>query len=129
MKQNGGVIVNVASIAANIAEPLLAAYSATKAGVSLLTKTAAIDCARKGYNIRINSIHPGYTNTKLVQDALASLGDAAGAFAEAATKAIPIGRLANPDEIAGPILFLASDDASYMTGQVLHPNGGTVVNG
>ena len=127
MKKDGGVIVNVASIAANIAEPLLSVYSATKGGVSMLTKTAAVDCARKGYNVRINSIHPGYTNTKLVHDALASLGDAAAEFAEAATKAIPIGRLAEPDEIAGPILFLASDDASYMIGNELVVDGGYTV--
>ena len=126
MKQSGGVIVNVASIAANIAEPLLAAYSATKGGVKMLTKTAAVDCARKGYNIRINSIHPGYTNTKLVHDALASLGDAAAEFAEAATKAIPLGRLAEPAEIAGPIAFLASDDASYMIGSELVVDGGYI---
>ena len=126
MKQSGGVIINVASIAANIAEPLLAAYSATKGGVKMLTKTAAVDCARKGYNIRINSIHPGYTNTKLVHDALASLGDAAAEFAEATTKAIPLGRLAEPAEIAGPIAFLASDDASYMIGSELVVDGGYI---
>lgn len=126
MKRNGGVIINVASIAANIAEPLLAAYSATKGGVGMLTKTAAIHCARSGYNIRINSIHPGYTNTKLVHDAVASLGDAAAAFADAATKAIPIGRLAEPAEIAGPIAFLASDDASYMIGSELVVDGGYI---
>ena len=126
MKQSGGVIVNVASIAANVAEPMLTAYSATKGGVSMLTKSAAIDCARSGYNIRINSIHPGYTNTKLVHDALASLGDAAAEFAKAATKAIPIGRLAEPAEIAGPIAFLASDDASYMVGSELLVDGGYI---
>ena len=126
MKKSGGVIINVASIAANVGEPLLAAYSATKGGVSMLTKTAAIHCARSGYNIRINSIHPGYTNTKLVHDALATLGDSAAAFAEAATKAIPIGRLAEPAEIAGPIAFLASDDASYMIGSELVVDGGYI---
>lgn len=124
MKKNGGVIINVASIAANVAEPLLSAYSATKGGVSMLTKTAAIDCARSGYDIRINSIHPGYTNTKLVQDALASLGPAAEEFAEAATTAIPLGRLAEPAEIAGPIAFLASDDTAYMIGSELIVDGG-----
>jgi len=124
MKERGGCIVNVASIAANIAEPLLAAYSATKGGVRMLTKTAAIDCARRGYGIRINSIHPGYTDTRLVADAVASLGDQAPAFVEAATRAIPLGRLADPAEIARPILFLASDDASYMIGAELVVDGG-----
>lgn len=126
MKENGGAIINVASIAANVAEPLLAAYCATKGGVRQLTMAAAVDCARKGYKIRINSIHPGYTNTKLVHDALASLGDKAAEFAEAATKAIPVGRLAEPDEIAGPIAFLASDDAAYMVGSELVVDGGFI---
>jgi 3alpha(or 20beta)-hydroxysteroid dehydrogenase len=127
MKVRGGCIVNVASIAANVAEPLLAAYSATKGGVRMLTRTAAVDCARRGYGIRINSIHPGYTGTRLVADALASLGDGAAAFAEASTKAIPVGRLAEPIEIARPILFLASDDASYMVGAELIVDGGYTV--
>jgi 3alpha(or 20beta)-hydroxysteroid dehydrogenase len=124
MKKSGGVIVNVASIAANVAEPVLAAYSATRGGVAMLTKSAAVDCARRGYNIRINSIHPGYTDTKLVHDALATLGPEAAKFAESTVGAIPIGRLAEPAEIAGPIAFLASDDAAYMIGSELIVDGG-----
>ena len=127
MKSRGGAIVNVASIAANVAEPLLAAYSASKGGVAQLTKAAAVDCARRGYGIRINSIHPGYTQTRLVHDALASLGDAAEEFAAEATKAIPLGRLADPAEIARPILFLASDDAAYMVGAELIVDGGYTI--
>jgi len=99
MKQSGGVIGNV----------------------------AAIECARSGYNIRINSIHPQFTNTKLVHDALASpWGDTTAEFAEAATKAIPIDRLAEPAEIAGRIAFLASDDASYMVASELLVDGGYI---
>ena len=128
MKERGGTIVNVASIAANVAEPLLAAYSATKGGVAQMTKSAAIDCARRGYGIRINSIHPGYTDTKLVQDAVASLGEDAEAFVAAATALIPVGRLADPIEIARPLLFLASDDASYMVGAELVVDGGFIAS-
>lgn len=126
MKQNGGAIVNNSSIAGLIGEPQLAAYSATKGAVRAMTKAAAVDCARQGYPIRINSIHPGYTNTNLVTTALASLGDKADAFAAAVTAAIPFGRLAEPVEIARPVLFLASDDASYMTGAELVVDGGFV---
>lgn len=126
MKVTGGSIVNNSSIAGIIGEPQLAAYSATKGGVRAMTKAAAVDCARKGYPIRINSIHPGYTNTNLVATALASLGDAAEEFAAAAVAAIPMGRLAEPAEIAAPVLFLASDDASYMTGAELVVDGGFV---
>ncbi|MEM7128228.1 MAG: glucose 1-dehydrogenase [Chloroflexota bacterium] len=126
MKETGGAIINLASIGANVGEPMIAAYCATKGGVSMLTKAAAIDCARKGYGIRINSIHPGYTNTSLVHNAMATLGPAAEQFAQAAASAIPMGRLAEPAEIAKPILFLASDDASYMTGSELVVDGGYI---
>lgn len=124
MKTAGGSIVNVASIAANIADPLLAANCATKGAVSMLTKSAAVDCARRGYDIRINSIHPGYTDTQLVREALAGLGDQAQELAEAVIRAISKGRLADPMEIARPLVFLASDDASYMIGSELIVDGG-----
>jgi len=91
-----------------------------------MTKAAAIDCARRGYPIRINSIHPGYTNTRLVATALESLGDEAEEFAAKTTAAIPMGRLAEPVEIARPVLFLASEDASYMTGAELVVDGGYI---
>jgi len=128
MKKDGGAIVNNSSIAGLIGEPRLAAYSATKGGVRAMTKVAAVDCARRGYPIRINSIHPGYTNTNLVNTALESLGDQAEEFAEATVRAIPMGRLAEPVEIARPVLFLASDDASYMTGSELVVDGGYVAS-
>jgi NAD(P)-dependent dehydrogenase (short-subunit alcohol dehydrogenase family) len=126
MKQKGGVIVNVASIAANVAEPLFPAYNASKGGVAMLTKAAAVDCARKGWPIRINSLHPGYCGTKLVNDAVAALGDGAGAFAQSVAASIPLGRLAEPREIARPLLFLASDDAAYMIGSELVVDGGYI---
>ena len=126
MKLQGGSIVNNSSIAGMVGEPQLAAYSATKGGVRAMTKAAAVDCARQGYAIRINSIHPGFTNTPLVATALESLGDQADEFAAAATAAIPMGRLAEPMEIAKAVLFLASDDASYITGAELVVDGGYV---
>ena len=126
MKEKGGAIVNVASIAANVAEPLFPAYNATKGGVSMFTKAAAVDCARKGYPVRINSLHPGYCETKLVADAVGGLGDGAAAFVEQVTAAIPIGRLATTWEIARPLLFLASEDASYMIGNELVVDGGYI---
>jgi NAD(P)-dependent dehydrogenase (short-subunit alcohol dehydrogenase family) len=126
MKDKGGVIVNVASIAANIAEPMFPAYNATKGGVAMFTKAAAVDCARKGYPVRINSLHPGYTDTKLVSDAITALGSEAEAFAKAVVGAIPLGRLATATEIARALLFLASDDASYMIGSELVVDGGYI---
>ena len=124
MKEKGGTIVNVASIAANVAEPLFPAYNASKAGVAMLTKAVAVDCARKGWPVRINSLHPGYCETKLVSDAVGSLGEAAGDFAAATVGAIPLGRMATTREIARPLLFLASDDAAYMCGSELIVDGG-----
>jgi NAD(P)-dependent dehydrogenase (short-subunit alcohol dehydrogenase family) len=126
MKETGGAIINNSSIAAMIGEPRLAAYSATKGGVRAATKAAAVDCARRGLAIRINSIHAGYTDTPLVHAAVASLGDAAEAFVAAGFAKIPMGRLAEPREIARPVLFLASDDASYMTGAELVVDGGYI---
>ena len=124
MKDKGGVIVNNASIASFFGEPLLAAYNSTKAGVAALTRTAAVECARKGYDIRINSIHPGYTDTRLVRTLIDSLGDEQEAFVASTLAKVPMGRLADPIEIARPVLFLASDDSSFMTGSELVVDGG-----
>ena len=124
MKDKGGVIVNVASVASHIADPLYPAYNASKAGVAMFTKSAAVDCARKGWPVRINSLHPGYCETKLVAEAVGSLGDEADAFASATVSKIPMGRMATTLEIARPLLFLASDDAAYMCGNELVVDGG-----
>lgn len=126
MKEKGGSIVNVASIAGNVGEPLLAAYNASKGGVRVFTKAAALHCAEQGYDIRVNSLHPGYTDTKLVNTLIEELGDEGAAYAEHAVKMIPMKRLAEPMEIARPLLFLASDDASYMTGSELVVDGGYI---
>ena len=124
MKEKGGAIINNSSIAGIIGEPLLAAYCGTKGSVRLMTKAVAIDCARQGYPIRINSIHPGWTNTALVQGLVAGLGADGEAFAAKTIGNVPMGRLGNPIEIARPVLFLASEDASFMTGAELVVDGG-----
>jgi 3alpha(or 20beta)-hydroxysteroid dehydrogenase len=125
MKSRGGVIVNVASIAGRVAEQRLAAYNASKGAVRLLTMNAAMHCARMKYPIRINSIDPGYTETPLVANALATMpSNEAETYAADIVAQIPMGRLAKPSEIAEPILFLASDSASYMTGTGLVVDGG-----
>lgn len=126
MKERGGNIVNVASIAGNVGEPLLAAYNASKGGVRIFTKAAALHCANSGYPIRVNSIHPGYTTTRLVNTLIEDMGQEGAAYTEHVVGMIPMKRLADPMEIARPLLFLASDDASYMTGSELVVDGGYI---
>ncbi|BBB14007.1 glucose 1-dehydrogenase [Sphingopyxis sp. FD7] len=121
MKQRGGAIINVSSIEGIVGNPHVPAYNASKGGVRLLTKSAALHCARSGYPIRINSLHPGYVATPLVIDALPLLPDDFGAQALART---PMGRFGETDEIARAVVFLASDDSSYMTGAELIIDGG-----
>lgn len=125
MKERGGVIVNVASIASEVGEPLLAAYNASKGSVKMFTKAAAIHCARAGYPIRIVSLHPGYSWTPMFERGLAALTpDEAAVVLDGVKASIPMARVANPREMARPLLFLASDDASYMTGAGLIIDGG-----
>ena len=125
MKAGGGSIINMASIEGLIGEPLIPAYNASKGGVRMLTRSAAIDCARAGYPVRINTVCPGFAETELVSGALASLPeDEAAAFAERTLARIPMGRFARPEEIAQAVLFLASDASSYMTGSGLVVDGG-----
>lgn len=118
-----GSIINLSSIEGLIGDPNLAAYNASKGGVRLFTKSAALYCAASGYNIRVNSVHPGYIQTPMVEGYTASSGDA-----EAARKALdalhPLGHIGEPDDVAYGVLYLASDESKFVTGSELVIDGG-----
>jgi 3-oxoacyl-(acyl-carrier-protein) reductase len=116
---HGGSIVNLSSRAylGNIGQ---ANYSASKAGVVGLTRTLALELAR--HSIRVNAIAPGFIDTEMTQGVPADVR-------ERVVKAIPLRRMGQPDEVANVALFLASDEASYMTGQVLFVCGGRSLGG
>jgi NAD(P)-dependent dehydrogenase (short-subunit alcohol dehydrogenase family) len=119
----GGSIINLSSIEGLIGDPNLAAYNASKGGVRLLTKSAALYCARAGYNIRVNSVHPGYVWTPMVENYLKSQGDAA-AGRKMLDSMHPIGHIGDPDDIAYGVLYLASDESKFVTGTELVIDGG-----
>jgi 3alpha(or 20beta)-hydroxysteroid dehydrogenase len=125
MKGRGGAIVNIASIEGLIGEPLIPAYNASKGGVRMFSRSAAIHCARAGYNIRINCVCPGFADTQMVSGAVATLSpQEAEIFVGRTLARVPMGRFARPEEIAKAVLFLASDEASYITGSDLVVDGG-----
>jgi len=112
-----GVIVNLTSGAAFRSSPRGVHYVASKGGVLSMTRAMALELAP--YRIRVNAIAPGLTDT-----AQPRYGGSEAELAEAA-RAIPLGRMARPEEIARAAVFLASDDAGFVTGQTLHVNGGS----
>ena len=116
-RSGGGAIVNTASAAAVSAGAGKAAYVASKHAVAGLTKAAALDLVRHG--IRVNAVCPGLTETPMVASALGQ-----AELRAAITGMTPIGRMARAEEVARTILFLASDDASYITGSLLMVDGG-----
>ena len=120
---DGGSIVNISSVAGIIGAPQLAAYCASKGSVRLLTKSVALHCARKGYGIRCNSVHPSYTDTPMV-DGMVEQHRAPDRYRQALEGASPMGRLGQADDIAGAILYLASDDAKFTTGAEIVVDGG-----
>ncbi|MGW0045267.1 SDR family NAD(P)-dependent oxidoreductase [Rhodococcus sp. NPDC003348] len=113
----GGAIVNVASLNAHVPMPAGSPYSTGKAGVEMFSKTAAVELAPDG--IRVNVVLPGLVDTPLVAPVMA-YEPAREMFLER----IPVARAATPEEIAGPCLYLASDDATYVTGASLVVDGG-----
>lgn len=126
MKMKGGAIVNVSSMLGMVGNPSSAAYCASKGGVRSFTKAAALHCAAQGYPVRINSVHPGYILTPMMTSSRESLPpDAVEAFDARLLGRVPMKRFGLPGEIASAILFLASDDASYVTGAELMVDGGT----
>ena len=119
----GGAIVSIASAAGIVGIPGRGPYGAAKAGIEGLTRVYATEAASA--NIRVNAVAPGSTRTKLIEQGLKD-GSIRG---EWQIERIPMGRLAEPREIAEPVLFLASDAASYVTGQTLVVDGGWTVQG
>lgn len=121
-RSGGGSIINISSVAGLIGVPNLSSYSAAKAGVRNLTKTIAMHCTKKGYAIRCNSIHPGSIETPILAQVHHGVIDER--HVRGREKYIPMHRIGQPEEIAKPILFLASEDASYITGIELVVDGG-----
>ena len=118
LKAGGGSIVNISSIYGLVGSPTSTAYHAAKGAIRLFTKSAAIQYA--GDNIRVNSIHPGYCRTPLTDRSYEDERHFSWI-----NERIPIGRVGNADDIAYGIVFLASDESSYMTGSELVIDGGT----
>lgn len=126
---HGSAIVNLASVAGLVGSQLDPLYSLTKGGVTLFTKSTALEFGRKGYGIRVNSIHPGVIDTDMGQQTFVMRAQALGTNDSEATRKVstgmhPIGRLGVADDIAKGIVFLASDDAAFMTGAGLVVDGG-----
>ena len=119
----GGSIVNLSSVAGIIGDAQSAAYCASKGAVRLLTKSIALHCARSGYSIRCNSVHPSFTQTAMVEGFIAKSRDPERLRA-GLNRAIPMGRMGQADEIAAAILYLASDESSFTTGAELVVDGG-----
>ena len=121
-----GRIVNVASDAARVGSSGEAVYAACKGGIVAFSKTMAREHARHG--ITVNVVCPGPTDTALFEGYKAGAGNPEK-LVEAFVRAIPLGRIGQPDDLPGAIVFFASDDAAYITGQVLSVSGGLTMNG
>ena len=130
LSAHGSAVVNLASVAGLVGSQNDPLYSMTKGGVTLFTKSAALEFARKGYRIRVNSIHPGLIETDMGQQTFVARARNLGindidAVRQTALERHPIGRLGQPEDIAKGIVFLASDDAAFMTGAGLVIDGGS----
>lgn len=126
MKQHpptGGSIINLSSIEGLVGDPNLGAYNASKGGVRLYTKSVALYCAKSGLNIRVNSIHPGYIWTPMVEGYLKGHGNVVEGR-KAVDAMHPIGHVGEPDDIAYGVVYLASDESKFVTGSELVIDGG-----
>lgn len=129
-KRNGGAsIVNISSMLSKVGYIDTSGYNASKGAISSFTKAIAVEFASKNISIRSNSVHPGFVNTPLLQQGMQNLvnegvADSVDVLLDTLSEMTPIGRMAKPNEIANAVLFLASDESSYMVGSELVIDGG-----
>ena len=126
VERGSGKVVTIASDAGRVGSSGEAPYSACKGGVIALTKTLARELATKG--IRLNVVCPGLTETGMLESFMQGAGNPEK-LREAYRRAVPVGRLGKPEDIAGAVLFLASDDAEFITGQTISVSGGLTMHG
>jgi len=124
--RGGGKVVTIASDAGRVGSSGEAPYSACKGGLIALTKTLAREFANK--NVKLNTICPGLTETGMFTEFMKGAANPEK-LAEAYRRAVPLGRLGKPEDIAGTVLFLASDDADFITGQTISVSGGLTMHG
>lgn len=118
-----GSIVNISSVLGIVGQPGIASYNASKGGVRLYSKSVALSCAQDRVNVRVNTIHPGFIRTPLLDQSIARFGDAEEGRKFYDTLQ-PIGHLGEPNDIAFGALYLASDESSFVTGAELVIDGG-----
>ena len=121
-KYGHGSIINISSISGIVAGWNTAAYNSSKAGVRLLSKSVALFCAKKGYEVRCNSIHPAFVNTPILDPIKQAFG-AEEAVAKLARQ-IPMNKIGDTDDVSYAILYLASDESKFMTGTEIVLDGG-----
>ena len=126
VERGGGKVVSIASDAGRVGSSGEAPYSACKGGIIALTKTLARELAGKG--VRLNVVCPGLTETNMLEQFMQGAGNPEK-LREAYRRAVPMGRLGKPEDLPGAILFFASDDADFITGQVLSVSGGLTMHG
>jgi 3(or 17)beta-hydroxysteroid dehydrogenase len=119
----GGSIINISSVSGLIGGHNLAAYNASKGAVRLLTKSVALHCARRGYNIRCNSVHPTFIDTPMVRSMIDGADDPKR-VEEKLARQVPLGHIGEPNDIAWGIVYLASDESKFMTGTEFVVDGG-----
>ena len=117
-----GSIINLSSIAGIVAGWNTAAYNSSKAGVRHLTKSVALYCAKKGYEVRCNSIHPAFVNTPILDPIKQAFGD--DEAVRKLARQIPMNKIGDPDDVAYAVLYLASDESKFMTGSEIVLDGG-----
>lgn len=126
--EGGGAVVNLSSVAGIIGGPMQMAYNASKGAVRLMTKSAALESARNGQKVRVNSVHPGIIDTPMMAEATEAMGKATGeggnAIRDRFASYHPLGRLGRDTDIANAVVFLASDKAAFITGAELVVDGG-----